>query len=270
MAKTGKKDKKSDDKTSGRDKSADKVPAAPAPAPAAAEGQPDVHIYEVEGVRIPHDPAIISEKVVRSIEAGRYEREEVQGTPKFLEPGDRVIELGAGLGFISSYIWKAVGIRDILCLEANPVLCDFIARVHQMNGVRAEIRNCVALNDTQAPGWMDFYLREPFWSSSLDPEEAYERQVQVEGVSLSALIRKFGATTLIVDIEGGEKMLFDALDMGPVNKVFLEIHTRKIRQIGVKRCFDALSNLGFCYDQQVSRGGAVLFRRIPERQLRKG
>jgi len=34
---------------------------------------------EIEGIRIPDDPAIITPKIRRSIEAGRYEREERAG-----------------------------------------------------------------------------------------------------------------------------------------------------------------------------------------------
>ena len=113
-------------------------------------------------------------------------------------------------------------------------------------------------------------MRDPFWSSSLDPQDGYESTVQVDGVALSDLIQGFQANVLIVDIEGGEKTLFHQTDLTGIDKIFLEIHTRKIRQIGIKKCFDDLSAAGFCYDQQVSRGGAVLFRRIPDRQLRQG
>jgi len=85
---------------------------------------------------------------------------------------------------------------------------------------------------------------------------------------LSSLIKEFNANTLIVDIEGGERDLFSPLDLSGIDKVFLEIHTRKIKRIGIKMCFDALSECGFAYDQQVSRGGSVLFRRIPKWQLK--
>ncbi len=225
---------------------------------------------EIEGIRIPDDPAIITPKIRRSIEAGRYEREERAGTGKFLKPGDRVIELGAGIGFVSSYISKVLGVRDVMCVEADPQLCAFIARVHRENGIEgAEIRNLVALNDGGAPGAVPFYVREPFWSSSLDPDEEYVRRVDVPCERLSALVREFRANVLIVDIEGGERDLFSPADLSGIDRIFLEIHTRKIRRIGIRKCFDALSAAGFAYDQQVSRGGSVLFRRIPRWQLKE-
>ena len=72
-----------------------------------------------------------------------------------------------------------------------------------------------------------------------------------------------------MDIEGGERDLFKPLDLIGIEKIFLEIHTRKIKRVGVKNCFDALSECGFAYDQQVSRGGSVLFRRVPDWQLKE-
>ncbi|HHI69990.1 MAG TPA: FkbM family methyltransferase [Rhodobacteraceae bacterium] len=226
-------------------------------------------MLEIEGVRIPYDPSVITPKIASSIKKGRYEKDEVNGTPKFIKSDDRVIELGAGIGFISSFISTALGVKNVMCVEADPNLCEFIKRVHAENGITsAEVRNVVALNDAGTPGTAEFYVREQFWSSSLDSDDDYVKAVEVQTVHLSSLIKEFNANTLIVDIEGGERDLFSPLDLTGIDKVFLEIHTRKIKRIGIKMCFDALSKCGFAYDQQVSRGGSVLFRRIPKWQLK--
>ena len=226
-------------------------------------------MLQIQGLSIPYDPAIITPKIAQSIERGRYERDEVNGTPKFIKPDDRVIELGAGIGFISSFLARNLKVKDILCIEADPNLCAFIQRVHRANDIStAQVKNAVALNDAAQSGTAKFYIRDPFWSSSLDDSSEYVKAVDVPVVILSDLIRDFHANTLIVDIEGGEKDLFDPLDLTGIDKVFLEIHTRKIKRIGIKMCFDALSANGFAYDQQVSRGGSVLFRRIPKWQLK--
>lgn len=217
----------------------------------------------LRGIRIPNDPEIITPKVKRSIEAERYEKDEVTGLPKFIDPEDRVVELGAGIGFISSYLVGQLGVRHAMCIEANPDLCKFIGRVHEANEIAGvEVENAVALSDKHAPGTAKFYVREPFWSSSLDPSGDYVREVDVPERRLSDILRNFGATVLIVDIEGGEKFLFDGADLVDVQKVYLEVHTRKIGLRGIKACFDHLSALGFVYDQRVSCGGSVLFRRL--------
>lgn len=222
--------------------------------------------FTLRGVNIPNDPRIITPQVRRSIVAERYEKDEVTGLPKFIDPEDRVVELGAGIGFISSFLVTQLGVRRAMCIEANPTLCDFIGTVHQANGIKdVKVLNAVALSDTQPLGTANFYIREPFWSSSLDPEPEFVREVEVPKYHLSGLLRDFDANVLIVDIEGGEKVLFDGADLVGVHKVYLEVHTRKIGLRGIKACFDALSDLGFAYDQRVSSGGSVLFRRIRRR-----
>lgn len=224
---------------------------------------------EIKGVLIPNDPSIITPKIERSIKNDAYEKDEVRGTPKFIEPEDRVIELGAGIGFISSFIHKHLDVTNILCIEADPTLCKFIKKVHELNGITSvEVENIVALNGDSDSGSTKFYIRSPFWSSSLDDTDEYVSVVDVPTLKLSSIIQDFKANTLIVDIEGGERDIFKNTNLDGIDKVFLEIHTRKIKRVGIKLCFDALSNAGFAYDQQVSRGGSVLFRRIPRWQLK--
>ncbi|MBE9475549.1 MAG: FkbM family methyltransferase [Proteobacteria bacterium] len=224
---------------------------------------------EIKGILIPNDPSIITPKIARSIKNDAYEKDEVKGTPKFIKSDDRVIELGAGIGFISSFIHKHLNVSNILCVEADPTLCAFIKDVHKLNGITSiDVNNVVALNGNSTGTSIKFYIRSPFWSSSLDSEQEYVRVVDVPTVQLSSLIKDFKANTLIVDIEGGERDIFKNTNLDGIDKIFLEIHTRKIKRIGIKLCFDALSQAGFAYDQQVSRGGSVLFRRIPRWQMK--
>lgn len=222
--------------------------------------------YELNGVRLPHDDAIMTPQVAAALKRGNYERPEMQAIPKFLEPDDRVLELGAGIGYISSFVAGVVGVAHVTCVEANPKLAAFIRRAHDLQGLsNTDIRNCVALPGDKplAPnGRVDFYIREPFWSSSLDPGRDAVSVTQVEQAYLHDLIAETQATALIVDIEGGERDLFVGGDLGSVRKIYVELHTRYIRPKGVKTCFDALSAHGFYYDQRVSHGGVVLFRKL--------
>ncbi|WP_170342222.1 FkbM family methyltransferase [Ruegeria arenilitoris] len=217
----------------------------------------------LRGVQIPDDPQIITPQVKRSILAGRYERDEVGGLPKFIQADDRVVELGAGIGFISTFLYTQLGVSKLTCIEANPSLCEFIGRVHRANDATGlNVLNTVAVGASEVAGKSRFYLREPFWSSSLDPEPEYKKSIEVDKIPLSDVLRETRANVLIVDIEGGERTLFDDIDLVGIQKIYLEVHTRKIGLRGIQSCFDSLSALGFAYDQRVSCGGSVLFRRV--------
>ena len=53
---------------------------------------------------IPFDPAVITPAIGRAIREGRFEAEESRQIPHIVRPGDRVLEIGAGIGFISTLI----------------------------------------------------------------------------------------------------------------------------------------------------------------------
>lgn len=226
----------------------------------------DEIFYELNGVKLLHDDLIITPRVVAALKRGNYERPEMEATPKFLGPEDRVLELGAGIGYISSYVAKVIGVAHVTCVEANPTLADYIRRVHDLQGItNTTVRNCVATpgeGSEEAEKEANFYIREPFWSSSLDPSRDSVSVVRVAQETLSDLIKEAGATAMIVDIEGGERDIFKGGDLGTVRKIYVELHTRYIRARGIKACFDALSEQGFYYDQRVSHGGVVLFRKL--------
>jgi FkbM family methyltransferase len=222
--------------------------------------------YSLNGVDLPHDDQIITPQVAAALKRGNYERPEIQALPKFLTPEDRLLELGAGIGYISSYAAKVIGVAHVTCVEANPQLTEYIRRAHDLQGLtNTEVRNCVALAggaELSPDKTMDFFVREPFWSSSLDGSREFVEVKKVPQTHLPDLIAESGATALVIDIEGGERDLFLGGDLGSVTKIYLELHTRYIRPRGIKTCFDSLSDHGFYYDQRVSHGGVVLFRKL--------
>src|SRR5690349_11977328 len=88
---------------------------------------------EVAGVVIPFDPAIISPTIRRAIVSGRFEAEEALQIPHIVRPGDRVLEIGAGIGFISTLLSRQRRVSRIVAVEANPNLLDFMVRLHVRN-----------------------------------------------------------------------------------------------------------------------------------------
>ncbi len=221
---------------------------------------------ELNGVVLPLDPQIVDARVEQALRVGKYESPEVRATPLFLDSTDRVIELGSGIGYISAYIAKAIGVEAVTCVEANPALISYAQKVHRLNGLaNCEVLNAVTVSDAAdmpASGTLPFYVADPFWSSSLIRVRNAVDQVDIAVLRLSDLIRQKAATALVVDIEGGERDIFEKTDLGSVTKVFFELHKRIIRPSGVKKTFDDLSAQNFNYDQSVSSGGMLLFRKV--------
>lgn len=221
------------------------------------------------GIDMPRDERVITDKVARRLSRDQYETPEVLGLSKFIKPRDRVLELGAGIGFISSFLSTQLEVEAITCVEANPELCDYIGRVHAANGVtNAEIRNLIALPcDAVWPenDMMPFYITDPFWSSSMTPpRKGHATETQVPVKRLSDLVAEVKPTVIVCDIEGGEETLFGKVDLKGVRGVYMELHTRVYGGYGIRRIFDAMHRNGFFYHQKASCADVVLFERLRE------
>jgi FkbM family methyltransferase len=215
------------------------------------------------GIEIPVYEGIFSPNIVRALENETYEGKESRELPKIIQEGERILEIGAGIGFISALAARDPRISAIRVYEANPLLIRVIKEIHALNGIEnVEIRNGVLLNQTRG-NTSKFYVRRDFWSSSLDEKPfGYKEVIDVPNFSFSAEIEDFNPTMIICDIEGGERDLFMNANLSGVKKIYVEVHQRVIGRKGMKRLFDAMSARDFHYDQWHSHGSVVLFSHV--------
>jgi FkbM family methyltransferase len=222
----------------------------------------DYEIIEHLGVKLPIFPGVMSEEMQGILRAGEYERAEAKRLPRLIEPGERLVELGAGIGFLSTLAAQAQA-ASIVVFEANPELIPVIEATHRLNGVQSIVRNAVVA-PVKLTETTPFYLHRNFWASSLTPVKPKHLRgvVEVPIVTVEAMLREHAPTLLVMDIEGGEADLLDGAELHGVRKVYMELHPKVMGQAGVKRVFDRLSAQGFVYDIGHSSGGVVLFRRL--------
>ncbi|MGB3146992.1 MAG: FkbM family methyltransferase [Paracoccaceae bacterium] len=183
-------------------------------------------ILNCRGVLVPFDPSIITPPIEKPLRAGRYEVGEDQGLQEVLRPGDRVLELGAGLGLLSTVAARFDSIGSVTTVEANPELIPLIRETHRLNGVNTvDLRHGVVTADAGPP--VPFYLRAHFWASSMSAKQGSSRKVvEVERVPIDQLIREVQPTVIVCDIEGGEVGLLDRADLGSVRAVVMEFHEK--------------------------------------------
>lgn len=218
---------------------------------------------ECRGVKFPEDETIISPRVRESIEAGRYESKEANQVEKLLKAGDRVLEIGSGLGFISTIAARSPLTEDVLCYEADPRLIGFIKSVHELNGVsKVTVRNA-ALTTNLSEQALTFYVRKDFWGSSFSKDAGeYQSTAIIPTQSFNEIVQQFRPTFIICDIEGAELDLFFNSSLFGVTRVLMEIHSKVLGRTGVKRLFDAMSARDFHYDEYHSHGSVVLFSHV--------
>lgn len=66
--------------------------------------------------------------------SGSYEAKEARSIFKVVKPGDRVLELGSGIGIITSIIAKIAEV-SVWAFEANPSTAALAQRVIDANGI---------------------------------------------------------------------------------------------------------------------------------------
>lgn len=183
-------------------------------------------IIDCRGIRIPFVPAIITPKIERPLRNGRYELGERKGLQALLRPGDRVLELGAGLGLLSAVAALAPGIGAVTTVEANPGLIPLIRETHRLNGAdHVDLRHGVVTAEPGPP--VAFHIRPDFWGSSMDPSAGRTRTVaEVPRLTIDSLIAEVRPTVIVCDIEGGEVGLLEHADLSGVRAVVMEFHER--------------------------------------------
>lgn len=206
------------------------------------------------GVGIPASP-FLTETRQRRIAEGRYEADEIAGALAVVRPGDRVLELGAGLGVVSAVVAARAQPAAVLSYEANPELIPHIRALHAANGLsdRIELRNAVLTAGPDQPPTRTFHLRTSFLGSSLIDDETREtRPVEVPTADVEAVLAEFRPDVLIVDIEGGELELLTQTRLRGIRALVIELHPKVYGPEGTRTCKDRLRALGFRQLEQVS------------------
>lgn len=206
--------------------------------------------------------SFISDTILGAIKKGIYEYTEASQIGVLVQEGERVLEIGVGIGFIATLVLRHPNTTAYLGFEANPELVNAANELFNINKVNGEIINAVLTNDPDIKE-MNFYLRKDFWASSLSEKPwGYEKTIKIKSKLFNHIIDSFKPTMIICDIEGGELDLFrDACLLG-VKKVYMEIHQNVLGRRGVRKLFDIMSSKGFHYDQWHSKGSVVLFSHV--------
>lgn len=223
----------------------------------------------IDGVEVMLDEAWASPPVRTALRSGSYERAEREVLAATLSSDDMYLELGCGIGLLATLAAARVGDRNVVAVEANPVLADAARETASRNGHMIEVRNVVLLEDP-VEEIASFYVRPDFRESSLSPlPEAQKddelpvelQRIQVPTVDAYRTIASVGASYLMVDIEGGETDLLRLPLPNCVMTVCVDLHAEATGIDTQSEMVAALLANGFDLDIGRSDLPALLFRR---------
>lgn len=202
----------------------------------------------ISGVYIPLSK-YISDNVREAMFDGGYESAELRTIADNLSPEDTVLEIGTGIGLISSVCSKRIGSDRVHTFEANPELEQHIRRVYARNAVSPQLQICI-LGDGE--GEASFYVHDDFWSSSTYQRSPISKHVTVPRHDINETIKRLHPTFLIMDIEGGESELFRIMELDGIRKLAIELHTSIVGETRIQEIRSILAEHGFEVDWRYS------------------
>ncbi|MBY5986343.1 FkbM family methyltransferase [Roseovarius atlanticus] len=219
--------------------------------------------YAVNGVTLVVPDDMLNERVAGKLETGTYEAHEAQAAQMRLREGMRVLELGAGVGYIASICAGVAGAANVVTVEANPAMLPVIRANLDRNGYQATRLIHGAVTGEGDAEEIAFDPKKVFWAGRIADEEAdAEKLVTVPMLPLSGLLQEHRPHLVIMDVEGAERHLFDAPWPAHVRAVMMELHPNQYPDRVIKQIVDCMSASGLTYDPGPSRGRILCFRRL--------
>ncbi len=179
--------------------------------------------YTLNGVKLKIDRKFITINIYKSFLNGSYERGEYNVLKNILKPGDRLFEVGTGMGYNAMFSASVIGAENVITYEANPRLIPVIKENFQLNNKNIRIENVFLVNDDSMGEKVDFYLSEDFWESNTFADNKREK-VSVPTANFTQKLNEFKPNVLLCDIEGGEIFLLNIILPQYITKIVLDTH----------------------------------------------
>lgn len=217
--------------------------------------------FTLRGLTLYLPEAALKGNLERALSSGRYENHEADALMRHLRLGDRMLDLGAGLGFLCALAAGVLGEDSVLGVEAGPETVKLARRNLAVNGFPGVkvLRGAVVAS---GEGEVEFGLRPAFWASSLRGPEGWPENAEVIRVParpLGKLLAKFAPTVISCDIEGGELEVL-AGPLPGVRLVVVETHPQVYGPEGVARIVAGLAAQGFVEAEGAKKDTLVFAR----------
>lgn len=214
------------------------------------------------GIEVPVYGPHVVRWVKEELMTGCYEVPVITALQTLLRPGDRMLEIGGGLGVVSALAARAMPDVTIESYEANPTLISAIDELHKRNGLRGITLHNRILIQGGGEGERAFHLHQSFAESSTASGDGKERAVSVLTEDFIAKLQSFRPHVLVIDIEGGEDELLSGADLAGLRAMVLELHPRAIDRAAEKRIFDACAAADLYPRYDISTANVVVFERV--------
>ncbi|WP_371168286.1 FkbM family methyltransferase [Aliiroseovarius sp. 2305UL8-7] len=221
--------------------------------------------YALQGIKLQIPRDCVNDKLEELLAVGEYEIKELTGVKRHLKPGDRVLELGGGAGYLAVQAAIIAGAANVTTVEANPQMVRVIGKNLTLNDVEGvRVMHGAVVPDDFKDDAIGFDVKPVFWASSIANGKAADdtKRVDVPALRLGALLEDVQPNLVVMDVEGAEVSLARQHWPDFVQTIIMETHPQQYPPATIRDIFDGMSAAGFAYMPWGSRGNVVVFQRI--------
>jgi FkbM family methyltransferase len=216
--------------------------------------------FRLNGVDLSLPKGLATPAILEKLADGSYEEDEARSADRCVRKGFRVLELGAGIGYVTSLCAQRAGPENVLSVEANPDLLPVIEANLARNGLSGvSVMHGAVTGPVEEGAMAEFAVSEGYTGSSLGGKG---RGVRVPLISVHDLIRAHKPHVVLMDVEGAEADMFNRLWKCPLRFCVMELHPRKYHARTIKKIVDFMSAMDMTYDPVTSRGKVLGFRKV--------
>lgn len=217
--------------------------------------------FELNGVTLHIPDALLTMKIRQKLKSGKYEGHEARAAQLVIDYGDRVLDLGAGVGYVATMCAMLAGAENVVTVEANPDLLDVIrANLDANDCAETTLIHAAAVGHGTPDGTIALQQARAFWASSVSSEQS-AHTITVPAMIVADLLAKYRPSVVMMDVEGAEATMFDTPWPAHVRVVMLELHQNRYPDTVIGKIFDTMSASGLIYSPDLSRGAIVGFCR---------
>jgi len=180
----------------------------------------------VSSIRVSASLDDIPADIRKQLYKNDYEKGELTLVRKAIRVDDRVLEIGAGIGFISIACARICGSDRVISYEPNPAMKQVIEKNYKLNRVQPTLRKTVLASKA---GYVEFFFSDNVLSSSLIDRKHGGKTV-IEADAIDAVIKEYRPSAIVMDVEGAEIELLRSCDLSGVDKVVIEMHPHIVGQ----------------------------------------
>lgn len=198
-------------------------------------------------------PAAVRDDMLRNT----YEDTERKLLLKVLRPGMKVVEIGAGIGFIGLLASRIVGDANVWSYEANPTLEPIIRGNYRLNGLSPTLTMKAVTRDGNP---ITFFRSDNIVSSSVFDRARGDQQITVESIAFDDILAQLHPDVIIMDVEGAEIDLLAGALTADLHHLIVEMHPHIVGQQKIDSLWKHLEEEGFKLEARDRK--TVYFKRV--------